>query len=114
MIDKKTKILGIFSVTLIIVFFIIAFLQMNNDKKYKMLENELEESASLYIIKTKTQLTKGDKFKITEKMLEEELLLPVMKVDDDKCTGSVEVTKKLDEYAYKPYIKCNKYESYTE
>ena len=114
MIDNKTKILGFFSVTLIVILFIVCFLQMNNDKKYKILENELEESASLYMIKANITLTKGDKLEITEKMLKEEELLPKMKVDSDKCKGSVEVTKKLDEYVYKTYIKCDKYESYKE
>jgi hypothetical protein len=114
MINTKMKILGFFSVTLIVILFCITFTQMNNDKKYKVLENDLEESAGLYMIKANILLTKGEKYQITDKMLEEEQLLPDMKVDDDECSGSVEVIKKLDEYVYNPYIKCKNYESFNE
>jgi hypothetical protein len=114
MIDKKTKILGFFSVTLIITLFIIVFMQMNNEKKYKELESELIESAGLYMMKVNPVVEKGKKLKITEKMLKEYDLLPNMQVEEDKCSGSIEVTKKVDEYAYNPYIKCQKYESYKE
>ena len=114
MMNKKTTILGIFSISLIMVFFIISFVEINSNTEYKELENDLKESASLYMLKANVFMTKGEKIKITDKMLKDTELLPDMTVGEDECIGSIEVVKKFDEYVYSPYIKCNKYESYID
>ena len=84
-----------------------------NTKKYedyKLLESELVDAAQGYIELTDKKIT-NKTVKITENDLKSKKLLPNMEVNDDLCSGYVNVKDTLNGLEYKAVIKCDKYET---
>ena len=53
----------------------------------------------------------GSTYELTTDELMSAEMVSSMEVKGDKCRGHVEVKKTVDSYQYKPYIKCDKYET---
>ena len=81
----------------------------NENKAYKSLEADMIEQANAYIIINKVDLNDGESIKFDDNILSKAGLLKSMKVDNDECTGYVDVKKKSGGYDSKAYIKCKNY-----
>ena len=93
---------------------LLVFIGFETDKQisdYVHLESELEEAASIYIIKENVDIPSGGEAKINIKDLKKKGYVESISVGDDTCSGSVIVTKKTSKNIYKAQIKCKKYKS---
>jgi hypothetical protein len=81
----------------------------NQNKAYKSLEADMVEQANAYIIVNKVDLNDGESIKFDDNILSKAGLLKSMKVENDECTGYVDVKKKTSGYDAKAYIKCQNY-----
>ena len=81
----------------------------NTNRKYKALESDMKEQANAYIIRNKVDLSNGESIKFDDNILEKAGFLKTMQVENDKCTGYVDVKRKTSGYDFKAYIKCTNY-----
>lgn len=108
---SKTKTLfiiwAIIVVIVLILLTILGFMLKNNNKEYHELEDKLKVSGEKY---GNTEFIYNNEFK-TLKITTEELENYIdydLKVNEDECTGYVEVTYDYA-YEYKAFISCNNY-----
>lgn len=87
----------------------IGFTYMQSVKDYRALENDLVESAQLYMDINKIALKFNEKLLIKGDTLLDETYINDMEVEEDTCEGYVVVKKGFTEYDYLPYIKCKDY-----
>lgn len=80
-------------------------------KEYHSLEADMVEAASIYLSTNKLKLKLGDKLTIKDEDLDNNNLLPNMSVDEDTCSGYIDVKKTYDDYEYMAYIKCSNYKT---
>lgn len=78
-------------------------------KDYQILENDIIESAQIYIEINDIKLDYGESIKVKTSKLIEEKCLKSTEVDEDECTGYVVIKKNLKELEYNAYIKCDNY-----
>lgn len=88
----------------------IGIVNIKKYEDYKLLESELVDAAQGYIEITDKKVT-NKTIKITEADLESKNILPNMEVNDDTCSGYVNVKKTINGLEYKALIKCEKYET---
>ena len=81
----------------------------NTNRKYKALESDMKEQANAYIIRNKVDLSNGESIKFDDNILEKAGFLKTMQVENDKCTGYVDVKRITSGYDFKAYIKCTNY-----
>ena len=81
----------------------------NNDKPYKELEKALTKEA-ISLVGEKPSLVMTDN-KITMDTFKANNISVNMGVSDDVCDGYVIVENVRGFYNYKPYIKCQKYQT---
>lgn len=99
----------IIAVSLVGILTFIGFQYQKSINKYKTLENDLVESADIYIKNSEINLKSGESIKITSKKLIENKFIDSLNIDDEDCEGYVIVKKSLHNYDFKAYIKCEKY-----
>ena len=85
------------------------FLFSDKISGYTTLEADLEEAAQMYLDTEKIKLSNGQIMRLKASTLLELNLITGLKVDKDECKGYVIASKKISNYTYKGYIKCNKY-----
>ena len=109
---KKTTIaMGFLVIGLTATLLVIGFRIQNFNKDYINKENEIKEAASIYISQYPLNIMVGSTYELTTDELMSAEMVSSMEVKGDKCRGHVEVKKTADSYQYKPYIKCDKYET---
>lgn len=86
------------------------------NRDYVALENDLKESASVYIKTNEIDLNVGEAIKLDDNILKKANLVTELKVNNDECSGYVKVKRNTTNYEYNAYIKCGKYttEGYVE
>lgn len=98
-------------VILVALLTVFGFLYKDKNKIYKELENKIVEAEKKYV-DAKFLYPQGNqvlKTKIEE--LKNEKYLEDTKVNDEDCTGYIEVYLDGTVYKYKSYIKCDNYET---
>ncbi|HOB25582.1 MAG TPA: hypothetical protein PKG93_00320 [Bacilli bacterium] len=80
-------------------------------KAYHTLENDLVESAQMYIETNKLTVMTGESTQVSVDTMLNDGLLSSNSVNGDNCNGYVVIKHDLNGYDYLPYIKCNKYET---
>lgn len=112
---KKTNkyfiIWGIIVVALVALLTAIGFLYKDNTKVYKELEKTMVEAEKKYVDAKFLYPQDGVTLKTTSEELISEKYLENLKVEDEECTGYVEVYKDGTVYKYNAYIKCDNYKT---
>lgn len=99
------------------IFFALLFIGKSiekNNADYHALENDMIEIAQTYIDSDKLSVSIGNTIELKSSKMIEENLLSSMNVKDDTCDGYVNISRTYSGYTYKPYIKCNYYETYQD
>jgi uncharacterized protein YxeA len=86
----------------------IGFKLTDKYKPYTKLESDLKESAESYV-GMYTNLLSSNNIKITNQEMIDKKFSKELKTKNDKCDGYVVITKSMEMYDYKPYIKCKNY-----
>lgn len=90
-------------------------LQFQEDiKPYRSYENDLKESAQVYMDMNKPLLDVGESITLELTKLMEDKLITTDMVEEDKCTGHITIKKTFDGLEYIPYIECGDYKTNTE
>lgn len=104
------------TITMVIVAFLLVgtltFIGLNfskNIEKYKVLEEDLKEYASMYLSINNINIGLGENIIIKSDTLIEYNIIKDLKVKDDECTGYVIATKTNKSFKYESYVKCNDY-----
>ena len=102
---------GIIIVIIVALLTTFGFLYKDKTKVYKDLERKIVEAEKKYV-DAKFLYPQADQvLKNTAEELKEEKYLDNSKVNDEECTGYVEVYLDGTIYTYKSYIKCDNYET---
>ncbi len=87
-------------------------LQFQEDiKPYRSYENDLVESAQVYMDMNKPLLDVGESITLELTKLIEDKLVTTDVVEEDKCTGHVTIKKTYNGIEYTPYIECGDYKT---
>lgn len=88
------------------------FIGINYSKSYSAyydLEADIAESAHIYLEINDIGIGINESLKITTAKMIEDDTLEELRVDDDTCEGYVVIKRTINDYDYKPYIKCSQY-----
>ena len=108
---KLTIFMTIFVVFLTGCLLYMGLMTENRIKDYMALENDMIEIAKSYVVTDQVSLVSGESIQIKLDKIIEDKFLENNKVNDDTCDGFVTIKRVVDNYTYKPYIKCNNYET---
>lgn len=78
-------------------------------KDYQALENDIIESAQIYMELNDLDLDLGESLKLKTSKLIEDGYLKGTDVDEDTCDGYVVVKKGIKDFEYNAFIKCENY-----
>lgn len=116
---KKTKVLfviwGIIVIVVIGLLTTLGFMLRNKNSDYEVIENKLLDGAKKYVDYKFLYPEGKEVLKVNSSDIINTEFLDELKVQDDTCTGYVNVYKD-GVYKYKVYIKCKNYttKGYTE
>lgn len=106
---KITIAMTVSAIFLVCILTTYGFLFSEKISGYTTLEADLEEAAQMYLDTEKIKLSSGQTMRLKASTLLELDLIENLNVEKDQCNGYVIANKKISNYTYKGYIKCNKY-----
>jgi len=107
---KKLTIIWVVVMSLMFVFiYSIGLSYSKTFKPYRTLEADYVEAAQIYLEMYEIKLNSYQTLELSSDELLETNSLTSSNVDGDECTGYVVIKRKLVDYEYKAYIKCQNY-----
>lgn len=101
----------IIAIMLTVSLLFIGYNVQKHDKDYRTLENDLIEASDIYLKNENIDLKINEKKVIKMETLIEKNILNSELKDKLSCDGYVEVKKGINKIDFKPYIKCDDYET---
>ena len=109
---KKTTIAMAFLVIGLVGTLLFIGLRIQNfNKDYINKENDIVEASKIYVTQNNLGIMNGSTYELSTDELLRLDMINSMEVNGDKCSGHVTIKKTTNSYQYKPYIKCDKYET---
>lgn len=102
---------GMIMTAIVVLLFLFGLQLSKKNRPYKDKEDELVEITKIYVESSTWYPTQGERIKIKIDELIENGLIKEIKVEDDSCSGYVEVVNN-GIIEYKSYLKCQNYETH--
>lgn len=109
--NKLTILWGFIIVSIFVLLTVFGFVYKNKTNVYKELEQKLVEAEKKYVDAKFLYPQDGKTLKTTSEELIDEKYLDYLAIDNNECTGYVEVKRKNTIYEYIGYIKCDNYKT---
>ena len=102
---------GMIMVAIVVLLFVFGLTLSKKNKPYKEKEQELVEITKMYVESSTWYPAQGKIIKITVDELVEKELIKEVKIENDSCSGYIEVINN-GIIEYKAYLKCQNYKTH--